>query len=160
MCFRNAVCAFLFAAFSYLSLSADGAKSKKLPPGIFKALAADEREYCDQFLGDFKKGCEQNFRASLLWHQLLIAPSGQAAILVESENVGSCGSAGCSLYLFVQQRGGEFIQVLGMQGDTGTLERIKVLKTVTKDHYNIQKTWADGKTHTIYQWNGMRYSAR
>jgi hypothetical protein len=94
-----------------------------------------------------------------LWRQLLIAPSGQAAILVESKNMGSCGSAGCSLYLFVRQPDGEFIQVLGMQGDTGALERIKVLKTVTEDHYNIQKTWADGKTHTIYQWNGMRYSA-
>jgi hypothetical protein len=131
-----------------------------MPPGVLKVLATDEKEYCDRFLGDFRKGCDQNFRANLLWRQFRITPSGQTAILVEIRNMGFCGSAGCSLRLFVQQPDGEFIQVLGTQGDAGTLARIEALRTVTNDHYDIQKTWADGKTRTIFQWNGVRYSAR
>jgi len=129
-----------------------------LPPGVLKALAADEKEYCDQFLGSFKKGCQQKFRANLLWRQLLITPSGQFAILVESNNMGFCGSAGCSLYLFVQ-RDTKFVQALGTTGGIGALDRVAVLKTVSAGYYDIQITWRDGNTPTIYRWDGQRYSA-
>jgi hypothetical protein len=39
------------------------------------------------------------------------------------------------------------------------LDEVKVLKTIREGHYDIQKTWADGKTHTIYRWTGGQYSA-
>ena len=39
-----------------MSLHGDSPKSKRLPPGVLKALASDEKDYCDKFLGDFKKG--------------------------------------------------------------------------------------------------------
>jgi hypothetical protein len=160
MGFRNAIGALVLVACICLSLPANDAKSKALPSGVLKALAGAEADYCDQFLGDFKKGCHETFRANLLWSELKLTPSGQKGILVESMNTGECGSAGCDLFLFVLQPDGKFAQVFGPHGDTGTLERIEVLKSVTKDHYDIQKTWADGKTHTIYQWNGRRYSTR
>jgi hypothetical protein len=160
MCFRNAVGALTLLACICLSLPADDAKLKSLPPGVLKALAGAETDYCDQFLGDYKKGCHETFRANLSWTQLKLTPSGQEGILVESMNMGECGSAGCDLFLFVLQPDGKFVQVLGLHGDTGTLERIKVLESITRSHYDIQKTWADGKTHTMYQWNGRRYSAR
>jgi hypothetical protein len=156
---RYTVGALLLVACSCLSLAADSVKTKSPPPGVLKALAADEKEYCDQFLSDFKKGCRQKFRASLLWRQLLIAPSGQVAILVEVNNMGFCGVAGCSLDLFVQQPNAKFVQVLGKSGDVGTLDRVTVLKTVTTGYYNIQVTWSDSKTQTIYKWDGQRYSS-
>jgi hypothetical protein len=106
-----------------LSLQAGGARSKSLPPGIIKTLASYEKEYCDQFLGDFKKSCHQTFRANLLWHELEVAPQGRTAFLVENHNMGFCGSAGCSLYLFAQQTDAKFVQVLGKGGDVGTLDR-------------------------------------
>jgi hypothetical protein len=135
-------------------------KSTSLRPGVFEALAEDEKGYCDQFLGDYKKGCNQAFRANLLWLELEIAPSEQAAILVENHNMGACGSAGCSLYLFVQQPDAKFVQVLGTNGETGALADIIVLKDITKGHYDIQKAWRDGRTRTLYLWDGVRYSAR
>ena len=135
----------------------DSVKSKSLPPGVLKALAADEKEYCDDVLGELKKGCHQTFRANLSWLELVITPSEQTAILVLDENRGSCGSAGCGLSLFVQQPDAKYTQVLGWE--VGTLQSIDVLKTVTKNHYNIQKTWRDGKTRTLYMWDGRRYSA-
>jgi hypothetical protein len=141
------------------SLQGGNAKSKSLPLGVLRALAGDERDYCEQFLGDYRKGCHQKFRSNLLWLQLEVAPSEQVAILVENHNLGACGSAGCSLYLFVQQPDARFVQVLGLDGETGTLEDIRVLKDITKGHYNIQKTWRDGKTQTLYRWDGLRYSA-
>lgn len=73
-------------------------------------------------------------------------------------NMGSCGSAGCSLYLFAKQSDGRFVQVLGTQGGVGHLEQVKLLSDVTKGHYDIQKIWADGKTKSTYRWNGIRYS--
>jgi hypothetical protein len=74
--------------------------------------------------------------------------------------MGACGTAGCSLYLFVQQPDAKFVQILGTNGETGALGDIRVLKDITKGHYAIQKTWRDGKTRTIYSWDGARYSAR
>jgi hypothetical protein len=132
---------------------------KPLPPGILEALAADETEYCDEFEDDFKKGCEETFRVNLMWRELPVAPRGLPAILVEDRNIGFCGSAGCALSLFIQQPDAQFAQTLGRNGDVGTLDRITVLETITDGHYNIQKTWADGKTHTIYRWRGSLYSA-
>jgi hypothetical protein len=133
--------------------------TKSLPPGVLKALAADEKEYCDQFLGSFKKGCQQKFRANLLWHELKVAPLGRTAFLVENHNMGFCGSAGCSLHLFVQQPDAKFVQVFGKSGDVGALDRITILKTVSAGYYDIQKIWRDGKTLTVYRWDGQRYSA-
>lgn len=156
MNFRNAVS--VLVTCSCIFLQGGSAKSKSLPPGVLKALAADEKDYCDKFLGDFKKGCHQTFRANLLWQELVISPSRQTAILVENRE--SCGSAGCALSLFVQQPDAKFVQVLGTDGQVGTLGSVKVETTVTKDHYDIQKTWHDGKTHTIYRWDGVRYSAQ
>jgi transglycosylase-like protein len=130
-----------------------------LPSGVLKALAADEAEYCDEFEADFKKGCEETFRINLMWGELPVAPRGLPAILVENKNTGFCGSAVCALYLFIQQPDAQFVQTLGKDGEVGALDRVTVLKTTTDGHYNIQKTWADGKTHTIYRWRGSRYSA-
>jgi hypothetical protein len=132
---------------------------KPLPPGVLEALAADEAEYCDEFEGDFKKGCEETFRTNLMWRELPVAPRGLPAILVENRNTGFCGSAGCALSLFIQRPDAEFAQALGNDGDVGDLNCVTVLKTVTHGHYNIQKTWADGKTHTIYRWRSSRYFA-
>jgi len=139
-------------------LRADSEKSKSLPPGVLQALTEVEKGYCDQFLEDFKKSCKQTFRANLLWQELEIAPQGRTAILVENHNMGACGSAGCSLYLFVRKADAKFVQILGTTGDVGALGRVKVLKTVSEGYYNIQKTWRDDKTQTIYRWNGQRYS--
>lgn len=134
-------------------------EEKPLPPGVLKALAADEAEYCDQFEGDFKKGCGETFRTNLMWRELPVAPRGLPAILVENRNPIFCGSAGCALSLFIQQPNAQFAQTLGEDGDVGALDRVTVLKAITDGHYNIQKTWADNHTHTIYRWRGSRYSA-
>lgn len=137
--------------------SKNGGGSKTLPLGVLKALSAEEKSFCDQF--EDKKNCAQKFRVNLLWRELEIAPARPVAFLVENHNLGACGSAGCSLFLFVQERDGEFVQVLGMDGDIGELNRIKALKDTMQGHYKIQKTWADGKTNTTYVWNGSRYEA-
>jgi len=141
-----------------LFLQGNTMKSEDLPSGVLKALASNEKDYCDQFLGNFKKGCRQTFRSNLTGRQLIITPSGRTAILIENRNVGTCGSSGCSIYLFVQESRGDFLQILGDARETGTLESFKVLPSSTKDHYNIQKIWRDGKTKEIYQWDGRRYS--
>ncbi|MGB8540566.1 MAG: hypothetical protein WCD49_02910 [Candidatus Acidiferrales bacterium] len=155
---RNIVATLTLGFCIYIPVRGDEAVSTKLPPGVVKALAKYEKEYCEEFLGDFRKGCHQKFRSNLLWRPLVITPSGQTAFLVENYNTGFCGSAGCDLYLFASKSTGKFTQVFGTNGDTGTLESITVLNAVTKDHYNIQKTWSDGKTHTLYLWDGSRYS--
>jgi hypothetical protein len=138
-------------------LRGDSPESKNIPSGVIKALSSDEKAYCDQFLGAYKKGCRQTFRANLSWRELMISPSGQTAILVK--NGESCGTAGCALSVFVEQPDGNFIQVLGAGGEVGTLSSIKVLKTITKSHYDIQKTWHDRKTQTLYTWDGSRYTS-
>jgi len=139
-----------------LSLHGDSPTSKHLPPGVLKALALAEKAYCDHF--EDKTGCHRTFRANLVWHELVIAPSGQTAFLVENRE--SCGSAGCALSLFLKQPDAKYVQVLGTGGEIGTLGSVSVLKTVTGDHYNIQKTWHDGKTQTLYLWDGLRYSTQ
>jgi len=141
-----------------VSLQADSTKTKRLPPGIIKALAGEEKDFCDQFLGDYNKGCHQKFRSKLLWRELKVAQQGRTAILVENHNMGFCGSAGCSLYLFALQADANFIQVLGKIGDVGALDSITILKTISAGHYDIQKMWRDGKTRTVYRWDGQRYS--
>jgi hypothetical protein len=155
MRFRYAVVALGLVACVSPSSRGEGARSTSLPSAVIKALSADEKVYCDQFGGDFKKGCHQTFRANLSWRELKISPSGETAILVK--NGESCGTAGCALGLFVQQTDGPFVQVLGTDGEVGTLSSVEVLKTVTKNHYDIQKTWHDRKTQTLYQWDGARY---
>ena len=130
-----------------------------LPEGILHALAADESEYCDEFEGNFKKGCEETFRINLMWRELPVEPRAAPAVLVENSNRGFCGSAGCALSLFVERKNGQFAQALGTDGEVGSLDKVEVLKTITDGHYDIQKTWADGRTRTIYRWRGSRYSA-
>ncbi len=133
--------------------------ANSLPAGVLRKLRAVERQYCEDQFGDkFKKGCDKKFEAHLKWLEVSVSPTGQTAILIENQNLGFCGSAGCALYLFVQQADASFVQVLGSEGDVGTLKRLTVLKKITNGHYDIQKTWADGKTHTIYRWNSSQYS--
>jgi hypothetical protein len=142
-------------ASSRISLQTENTKPKSLPSGVLQALARDEKDYCDQFLGDFKKNCKQTFRANLMWREVELSPQGRAAFLIEIHSVGACGSAGCTLYVFVQQRNTEFVQVLG---DVGDLDSVKILKSATGGYYDIQKTWRNGKTETVYKWDGKRYS--
>jgi hypothetical protein len=149
-----------------ISMSAHGrdSKPKNLPLGVFDALAKYEAAYdadhCAQYLRERKKQCHQTYRNNFKWQEIVITPSGQTAILVESDNMGFCGSAGCSLYLLIEKPDGNFVQVLGADGDTGTLGQIKVLKDATRGYYNVQKTWRDGKNRTLYLWDGLGYSAR
>ena len=138
-----------------MALQADSPKSRRLPQGVLRALASAEKDYCDHF--EDKKGCHRTFRANLSWRELVITPSGQTAFLVENRK--SCGSAGCALSLFVQPDA-KYVQVLGVDGEVGTLGSVKVLKSLTGHHYNVQKTWHDGKTQTLYLWGGSRYSAQ
>jgi hypothetical protein len=134
-------------------------EANPVPTGALKALAADEKEYCDEFEGDFKKGCAESFRTNLIWRDLPVTPQGRVAILVENRNISFCGSAGCALRLFIAQADGQFVQTLGTEGEVGAIDRLAILKTVTNGFYDIQKTWADRKTSTTYRWNGSRYSA-
>ena len=134
--------------------------SGKLPNNILKAMAEDESDYCDQWLDEYREGCSERFRRNLLWRTLVITPSGKTAILVENHNMGACGTAGCTLYLFALQSRNKFSQILEPDGDVGNLQKsIKVLKTVTNGYYDLQKTWADGKTTERYKWKGTRYFA-
>jgi hypothetical protein len=155
--FQHIVAAFILGICIRSPLQSDGTRSKSLPTALIQALSGDEKAYCEQFLGDFRKGCHRTFRANLSWRELVISPSGEAGILVENGNTGFCGTAGCSIYLFVQQPAGSFLQVLGRRGDIGTLTRVAVLNEITRGHYDVQVTWSDGKTHTRYRWNGARY---
>ncbi|MGB2671605.1 MAG: hypothetical protein WA621_15060 [Candidatus Acidiferrum sp.] len=132
--------------------------SKILPEGILKTLADTEKEYCEDQFGDrYEKGCAEKFAANLKWAELIITPKGQTAILVENENLGFCGTAGCAMYLFVQKADTRFVQVLGKQGDIATLKRFAVLKKISNGHYDVQVTWSDGRTHTTYRWSGAQY---
>jgi hypothetical protein len=160
MGFRNGIGALVLVVCVGALLPATDATSSGLPSSVLKALAGVESDYCDQFSGDLKNNCRQTFRANLTWNRLKLTSSGQKGILVESRNMGECGSLGCDLFLFVVQPDGRAVQVLGPHGDTGSLEDIKVLNSVTKDHYDIQKMSADGEAYTTYRWNGRRYSQR
>src|ERR1700730_11973324 len=133
--------------------------AKTLPEGVLKGLAHEAKEYCeDQFVEGFRKGCETKFAAHLRCRELSITPSGESAILVENDNTGYCGSGGCALYLFVRRTDKEVTQVLGSQGGLGRLERISVMKKITKGHYDIQVAWSGRKTRKVYQWDGSQYS--
>jgi len=77
---------------------------------------------------------------------------------VENPNLGACGSAGCALALFAQHDKDHYAQILGRQGQVGEPTAIAVLNTVTHGYYDLQKTWADGTTKTMYRWDGRRYS--
>jgi hypothetical protein len=119
-----------------------------------QALASDEKAHCDQFLGEFKKGCRERFREHLKWAHLVISSSGQTAILVENDEAG--GSHGYELVLFAVKSNGKYVQVLS---EIGYLDSIIVLKSQTRGYLDIQKRWRDGATRTEYRWNGRRYSA-
>jgi hypothetical protein len=142
-----------------LTQSLGNTEAKPLPSGVVKALAPDTKIFCDQFEDVLKKGCEQTFVVNLMWRELSVTPNGFPAVLVENRNMGFCGSAGCSLSLFIEQPGAEFVQVFGADGEVGNLDEVKVLKTAKDGHYDIQKTWADGTTHTLYRWTGSQYLA-
>jgi hypothetical protein len=132
------------------------AQIKSLPTGVIKALSDDEAQCCKAVSGKFEKGCDQRFVANLHWRELQITPSRETGILVENRNAGFCGSAGCSLNLFVQRRNGKYVEVFD---EVGSLERIQVLKTVTKGHYDLKKTWAHREGKTIYTWDGSAYTS-
>jgi Transglycosylase len=100
-------------------------EASPLPTGVLKALAADEAEYCDEFEGDFKKGCVESFRTNLMWRELAVTPQGRVAILVENRNTSFCGSAGCALSLFIAEADGQFVQTLGADGEVGAIERLR-----------------------------------
>ena len=135
------------------------AEPKALSDGVLRELARAEQQYCEDQFGDrYRKGCDKKFASNLKWLEVVVTPAGQPAILVENQNLGFCGTAGCSLYLFVQKADTSYVQILGRQGDVGTLKRFAVLKEITKDHYDVQVTWSDGKGHSIYRWNGTRYA--
>ena len=131
--------------------------TRNLPEGVFKRLAGDEKEYCERFLGDDRKGCHETFRANLRWREMQITPSGDVGILVE--NATTCGTAGCALKLFVERSDGRFVQILATLGDVGSLGRTKVLKATTKGYFDLQLTLSDGETHTVYRWHGSNYVA-
>jgi hypothetical protein len=152
-----AICLLATSA-SALAQQTDTRGAQGLPRGILKTMAGDEKAYCDQWLGSDRKDCRQKFRRNLWWRRLPITPSGKMAFLVENRNMGACGSAGCSLSLFVETAKDVFTQILGRQGDVGNVVRLNVLKTVHHGYYDLQKTWADGETTTVYKWNGRRYS--
>jgi hypothetical protein len=132
------------------------ATSTGLPKGIYRALVADEKVYCGQFLGNLRKGCRQTFRGALRSREIDVSPT-QKGILIELHIQPHCGSLGCKVYIFIERSKGNFAQVLGSDGDVGDLESFTVGKTLTKDHYDIQKTWRDDTLHK-YQWDGKRYS--
>jgi hypothetical protein len=146
-------------AFALLNFSApQEAPLTALPAGVLKKLDTVQKLYCEDQFGDrYKKGCDKKFAGNLKWIELPITPMGQNAILIENDNLGFCGSGGCALYLFVQQPDASFAQVLGTNGDMGTLKRFAVLKTVSKGYYDVQITWTDRKTKTTYRWSGSRY---
>jgi hypothetical protein len=129
-----------------------------LPSGVLKALAGDRREYCEQV--ENRKDCRKSFEAHLIWQRLRLSPKGKTGILVENQNVGFCGSDGCALRLFVAIDEGRFVQVLGTQGDIGSLRQVKTLESVTKGYLDLRKVWSDGKSYTDYRWSGTRYTSK
>lgn len=42
-----------------------------------KELASDEKEYCERFLGSYKKGCHETFRVNLAWRDFEITREGR-----------------------------------------------------------------------------------
>jgi hypothetical protein len=137
----------------------EGPGGQNLPEGVLRQLAGVAKEYCeDQFEEGFRRGCHKKFLTNLRWRELSIIPSGRPGILVENDNTGYCGSGGCALYLFVRQTDNEFTQVLGSQGGLGRLENVAVLDAIAKGHFDICVTWSSQEGHSIYQWDGSKYS--
>lgn len=135
------------------------ATANRLPPGIFRTLAPEVKEFCeDQFTEGLRKDCEKKFASHLRWRDLNITPSGQSATLVENSNIGFCGQGGCALYLFVARKDASFVQILGSRGGLGTLERVAVSTNATRGYYDLSVTWSDGKTRSVYRWDGSQYS--
>jgi hypothetical protein len=153
-------CALVALLLTWPRPQTDPTEPKALPGAILAGLVHAQEVYCeDQFGNKHKKGCDKKFASHLQWSKVVIAPGGETAILAENQNQGFCGSARCALYLVVQKADGSYAQILGKQGDVGTLERFAVLKEISKRHFNIQVTWSDGKGHSTYSWNGTRYAA-
>jgi hypothetical protein len=131
-----------------------------LPAGVLTALVPFPEQYCEDQFGDRRKrGCGKQFASHLKWMEVVVAPTGETGILIENQNQGFCGTAGCSLYLVVKADG-TYAQVLGRLGDVGTLKRFVVLKETTKGHFNVQIAWSDGQGHSNYRWNGSRYATQ
>ena len=147
-------------ALPIVTRSLGNTEANPLPVGVLKALGAVEAEYCDEFEGDFRKGCADTFRTNLMWREFPVTPRGYTAILVENRNTGFCGSAGCALSLFIAASDGQFVQVLGTNGEVGSIDRVAVLKTVTNGFYGIQKTRSGGTTHESFRWTGTQYSSK
>ncbi|HEY6972655.1 MAG TPA: hypothetical protein VJA94_25830 [Candidatus Angelobacter sp.] len=154
MGFHRLAAALLITCAWPLLWSAD-VRVQRLPAGILNALSEDEAQSCRQVSGKFEKSCHRNFLSHLRWRELLLTPSGTAGVLVENRNQGFCGSAGCALYLFVAKPDRSFVVALD---EIGTVQSVKVLKTITRGHYDLKKTWSDGKTIVIYRWDGSLYS--
>ena len=127
-----------------------------LPRGVMEAMWSSEKDYCEQGRGTPGSDCHKKFGQNLRWEKVVITPAGDIAILIENRNTDYCGSGGCSLLMFVAASSGHFAQVFDEIGD---LARIRVLDTMTRGHFDLRKTWADGHTKTIYKWNGNLYSA-
>ena len=152
----------LVAIFLLLTLSwADFAQNSEVevPSGVLQALAGSQREHCASLAN--RKGCAEDFKAHLAALEVRLSPTGKIGILVENRNVGFCGSAGCDLWLFIAVGGGStFKQVWGKDGEVGSIKQVKALESVTNGFYDLRKVWADGKTHTDYQWTGTQYAAK
>jgi len=156
VCSVHLLFSIVFSAFDCALAQTNPVASGNLPQGVLKApqLANEEKEYCDSVRN--KSGCHDAFRAKISWRELRITPSGTVAILTEITNEESCGSSGCSLYLFLKRPDGNFVQILG-DGDIGSLNQVSVLKSITNGYYDLQKTESDGKTRDNYRWKGSRY---
>jgi hypothetical protein len=131
-----------------------------LPGGVLSALRGARTFWCEDQYGDKRaKGCGSKFNSHLKWTRIVISPDGETGILMESQNVGSCGSGGCALYLCVEREGGKYRQVLGTDGGLGDLERVSVLKRTTKGHFDLRVGWRSSKGQSIYRWNGKYYDS-
>jgi hypothetical protein len=154
MKYRTVVALLLATSFSAASQLGQ-AKTPELPSEVLASLAPHEAQYCSecQF-----PDCHQTFRKNLLWQDLIITPSQDKAVLVEIHNMGFCGSTGCPIYLFEFKANGKTVQILGKNGEIGSLSTVTPMAGVTRNHYELLKIWSDGKTRSIYRWKGSRYS--
>ncbi len=144
------------AVLNYAFAQTTPVTSANFPQGLLKApeLVNEEKGYCEET--KIRSDCHKDFWAHLVWRELRITPSGTVAFLVEDKNEFYCGSAGCSLYLFLKRPDGSFAQILG-DGDIGGLNQVKVLKSIKNNYYDLQKTERDGKTQEIYRWKDSSY---
>jgi hypothetical protein len=155
---RNIIATFTLMSCFCIPVRGNSAESGTLPPGVVKALAKYEKEYCEEFLGEFRKGCHQKFRANLLWQPLVITQSGQTAFLVENRNSGFGGVRSISLCPTVE---GEIRSNPRNIRGHGNRDPRKHRSFECGHERPLQhsKTWRDGKTCTLYLWDGARYSS-